>query len=160
KFIFALGIRHVGEITGKLLARHYGSAAAWLAAMESLQEGSPAMAELDNIDGIGPKVVAALADFFAEPHNRNAVERLMSILRIRDAEKVAADSPVSGKTVVFTGTLVKLTRNEAKARAESLGAKVASSVSVKTDYVIAGDDAGSKLKKAKELDVRILNEDE
>jgi len=192
KFIFALGIRHVGEITGKLLARHYGSAQAWLAAMEqlpfcplpirgragvgALSETCPsnnaplltsplrgeesALAELDRIDGIGPKVAGALADFFREPHNVEIVRGLVSQLRIRDAEKVAADSPVSGKIVVFTGTMTKLTRSEAKARAESLGAKVASSVSANTDYVVAGDDAGSKLKKAKELELRILNEDE
>lgn len=160
KFIFALGIRHVGDITGKLLARHYGSAGGWLAAMEQLPLGGEAVAELDLIDGVGPKVVKALTDFFSEPHNAAVVRGLVSALEIRDAEKVAADSPVSGKTVVFTGTLVKITRSEAKAGAESLGAKVASSVSAKTDYVIAGEDAGSKLKKAKELGVRILSEDE
>ncbi len=160
KFIFALGIRHVGEITAKLLARYYGSYAAWIAAMEALPKGGDAAAELDLIDGIGPKVVAAIADFFREPHNIEIVQALAAVLRIRDAEKVAGDSPVAGKTVVFTGSFVKLTRSEAKARAESLGANVASSVSAKTDYVIAGEDAGSKLKKAKELGVRILSEDE
>jgi DNA ligase (NAD+) len=160
KFIFALGIRHVGEITGKLLARHYGSYAQWLAAMEQLPQGGEAWAELDAIDGIGPKVAGAIADFFREPHNREIVRALGAVLRIRDAEAVAADSPVAGKTVVFTGTLLRVTRSEAKARAESLGAKGASSVSAKTDYVIAGDDAGSKLKKARELGVRILSEDE
>ena len=160
KFIFALGIRHVGEITAKLLARYYGSYANWLGAMEKLPKGGDALAELDLIDGIGPKVAGAIVDFFREPHNVGIIKTLAKELRIKDAEKVAADSPVSGKTVVFTGTLVKMTRSEAKARAESLGAKVASSVSAKTDYVVAGEDAGSKLKKAKELDVRILNEDE
>ncbi len=160
KFIFALGIRHVGDITAKLLARHYGSAALWLEAMENVAEGGEAFAELDLIDGIGPKVAGALADFFREPHNRAMVQGLVSSLAIKDAEKVAGDSPVSGKTVVFTGTLVKITRSEAKARAETLGAKVASSVSAKTDYVIAGADAGSKLKKAQELQVMILSEDE
>jgi DNA ligase (NAD+) len=128
--------------------------------MHNLHEGSEAYGELDNIDGIGETVAHALADFFREPHNRHIVTSLGKLLRIRDAEQVASDSPVAGKTVVFTGTLVKLTRSEAKARAEALGAKVASSVSAKTDYVIAGDDAGSKLAKAKELGVRILNEDE
>jgi DNA ligase (NAD+) len=160
KFIFALGIRHIGEITAKLLARHYGSYHAWADAMHKLHEGNEAYGELDNIDGIGETVAHALADFFREPHNSHIVTSLGKLLRIRDAEAVASDSPVAGKTVVFTGTLVKLTRSEAKARAEALGAKVASSVSAKTDYVIAGDDAGSKLAKAKELGVRILNEDE
>ncbi len=160
KFIFALGIRHVGDITAKLLARHYGSVGAWLAAMEQMPEGGEAFAELDLIDGIGLKVAGAIADFFREPHNRDVVRGLVAATDIQDAEKVAGDSPVSGKTVVFTGTLVKITRSEAKARAEALGAKVASSVSAKTDFVIAGSDAGSKLKKAKELEVAILNEDE
>ena len=160
KFIFALGIRHVGEITAKLLARYYSNCAAWLAAMESLPEGGSAMLDLDNIDGIGPKVVAALADFFREPHNIAIVKSLVSVLHIQNAQAVASDSPVAGKTVVFTGSLTRLTRSEAKSRAESLGAKVASSVSAKTDYVVAGDDAGSKLKAAKELGVRILTESE
>ena len=160
KFIFALGIRHVGDITAKLLARHYGSVQAWLMAMEQMPEKTEAFAELDLIDGIGPKVAEAIANFFREPHNRDVVRGLVSALDIQDAEKVAVDSPVSEKTVVFTGTLLRVTRSEAKARAESLGAKVASSVSAKTDYVIAGDDAGSKLKKAKELGVAILSEDE
>ena len=160
KFIFALGIRHVGEVTGKLLARHYGSFANWVAAMQQLPDGGDAYSELDNIDGIGSTVAEALADFFREPHNRDIVLELGHLLRIQDAAAVATDSAVAGKTVVFTGTLVRLTRSEAKARAEALGAKVASSVSAKTDYVIAGEDAGSKLAKAKELNVRILSEDE
>jgi DNA ligase (NAD+) len=160
KFIFALGIRHIGDITGKLLARHYGSYKAWVAAMEKLPKHPEVAEELDLIDGIGATVIEALTDFFREPHNVSIVHALAKELRIADAEAVAKDSPVSGKTVVFTGTLMKLTRNEAKARAEALGAKVASSVSAKTDYVIAGEDAGSKLKKAKELDVKILTEDE
>ena len=160
KFIFALGIRHVGEITAKVLARYYGSYTAWITAMGQLGEGGEAREALDSIDGIGPKVVGALADFFREPHNVAIVNELGALLRIKDAEAVAANSPVSGKTVVFTGALTKITRSEAKARAESLGANVAGSVSAKTDYVIAGEDAGSKLKKAKELGVRILSEDE
>jgi DNA ligase (NAD+) len=160
KFIFALGIRHVGEITGKLLARHYGSAAALFVAMRTLPEGGDALSDLENIDGIGPKVVHALSDFFREPHNLSVVESLLSVLRVQDAKAVSADSAVAGKTVVFTGTLAKLSRNEAKSRAESLGAKVASSVSSKTDYVIAGEDAGSKLKTARQLGVTVLSEDE
>ncbi len=160
RFIYALGIRHVGEITAKLLARYYGSYVAWIAAMEQLPKGGDTAEQLDHVDGIGETVITALADFFREPHNRDIVHQLAKELSIADAEAVAADSPVSGKTVVFTGTLTKMTRAEAKSRAESLGAKVAGSVSAKTDYVIAGDDAGSKLKKAKELGVRILGEDE
>lgn len=160
KFIYALGIRHVGEITAKLLAQNYGSYENWIAAMEQLPKGGEAAEQLDNIDGIGSVMIEALADFFREPHNVKIVHALAKELRIADAEKVAADSPVSGKTVVFTGTLAKLTRSEAKARAESLGAHVASAVSARTDYVVAGEDAGSKLKKAKELNVRILSEDE
>lgn len=160
KFIFALGIRHVGEITAKLLARHYGSFDAWFGAMKELPNGGEALAELGNIDGIGPKVVAAIADFFREKHNADLVAQLAGELRIRDAEKAASNSPVSGKTVVFTGSLEKMTRDAAKARAEALGAKVASSVSGKTDFVIAGADAGSKLKKAAELGVKVLSEDE
>ncbi|MDX1974188.1 MAG: NAD-dependent DNA ligase LigA [Rickettsiales bacterium] len=160
KFIFALGIRHVGEITAKLLAWNYSSYANWIAAMKALPEGGEAAAQLDLIDGIGPKVIAAIADFFREPHNAQIVESLAAQLRVADAEQRAVDSPVSGKTVVFTGTLEKITRQAAKARAESLGAKVASSVSVKTDFVIAGADAGSKLKKAHELKLRVLSEDE
>ncbi len=160
KFIFALGIRHVGEITAKLLARTYGSYDKWIEAMSKLHTSEEAQAELDNIDGIGSTVMEALSGFFGDSHNIEVVQDLGRELRIRDAEAVVSDSPVSGKTVVFTGTLTKLTRNEAKARAESLGAHVASSVSAKTDYVIAGEDAGSKLKKAKELGVRIVSEDE
>lgn len=160
KFIYGLGIRHVGEITAKLLARTYGSYAAWMAAMEKLPEGGEARDQLDSIDGIGEVVIEALADFFREPHNRDIVHRLGRELRIRDAAAVAGDSKVSGKTVVFTGTLAKMTRSEAKSRAEALGAHVASSVSAKTDYVVAGEEAGSKLKKAKELGVRIVSEDE
>jgi len=160
KFIFALGIRHVGEITAKLLARYYGSYGAWIAAMQQLPKGGEALEELDRIDSIGPKVAGAIADFFREPHNVNIVHALAKLLRIKDVEAVAGNSPISGKTVVFTGTLPTLTRPEAKARAESLGAHVASSVSAKTDYVVAGEDAGSKLKKAKELGVQILNEEE
>ncbi len=158
KFIFALGIRHVGEINGKLLARTYGSFAEWFAAMKQLPEGGEALEQLTNVDGVGPKVATAIADFFREPHNLSIVQELGELLSIRDAEMVASGSPVSGKTVVFTGTLPTLTRDAAKAQAERMGAKVASSVSKKTDYVIAGEDAGSKLKKAKELGVEILDE--
>jgi len=160
KFIFALGIRHIGEITAKLLARHFQSYEHWIEAMSALHQSEDTRVALDSIDGIGETVVESLTNFFSESHNLEVMHQLRQQLRIADAEIVAADSPVSGKTVVFTGSLAKLTRSEAKARAEALGAKVASSVSAKTDYVVAGEDAGSKLKAAKELGVRIVLEDE
>ena len=165
RFIFALGIRHVGETTARLLARSYGTAAAFrdamIAAAGKAEGGvaNEAFEELDNIEGIGPTVARAIADFFAEPHNVEVVDALLRHLTPSPLEAVDAASPVSGKTVVFTGTLVKLTRQEAKAMAERLGAKVSGSVSKKTDYVIAGADAGSKLKKATELGVAVLSED-
>ncbi|HEX2380853.1 MAG TPA: NAD-dependent DNA ligase LigA, partial [Methyloceanibacter sp.] len=162
RFIYALGIRHVGETTARLLARNYGSADAFLAAMREAaadREGD-AFAALDNIEGIGPAVAAAIADFFAETHNVEVVEELLKEVAPAPLEKVEHGSPVSGKTVVFTGTLERMTRSEAKARAERLGAKVAGSVSKNTDYVVAGPGAGSKLKNAKDLGVAVLTEEE
>lgn len=162
RFIYALGMRHVGEITGRLLARNYGTAETFLAAMREAgkdREGE-AFAELANIEGIGPTLAAALADFFAEPHNVDVVEDLLKEVKPKSLEAVDQASPVSGKTVVFTGTLERMTRAEAKARAERLGAKVAGSVSKKTDYVVAGPGAGSKLKNAKDLGVQVLSEEE
>jgi DNA ligase (NAD+) len=162
RFIYALGIRHVGEITARLLARNYGTAESFLKAMRAAakdREGE-AFAELDNIEGIGPTVAAAVADFFAEPHNVAVVEDLMKEVSPEPLEVVDHASPVSGKTVVFTGTLEHMTRSEAKARAERLGAKVAGSVSKNTDYVVAGPGAGSKLKNAKDLGVQVLTEEE
>jgi DNA ligase (NAD+) len=162
RFIYALGIRHVGETTARLLARNYGSAEALLAAMREAagdREGD-AFAALDNIEGIGPAVAAAIADFFGEAHNIEVVEELLKEVTPAPLEKVEHGSPVSGKTVVFTGTLERMTRSEAKARAERLGAKVAGSVSKNTDYVVAGPGAGFKLKNAKDLGVVVLTEDE
>ncbi len=162
RFIYALGIRHVGETTARLLARNYGRADAFLAAMREAgvdREGD-AFAALDNIEGIGPAVAAAIADFFAETHNIEVVEDLLKEVTPAPLEKVEHGSPVSGKTVVFTGTLERMTRSEAKARAERLGAKVAGSVSKNTDYVVAGPGAGSKLKNAKDLGVKVLSEEE
>jgi len=162
RFIYALGIRHVGETTARLLARNYGSAAAFLKAMRAAakdREGE-AFAELDNIEGIGPTVAAAIADFFAEPHNVAVVDELLKEVRPEPLEAVDHASPISGKTVVFTGTLERMTRSEAKASAERLGAKVAGSVSKNTDYVVAGPGAGSKLKNAKDLGVNVLTEEE
>jgi len=162
RFIYALGIRHVGETTARLLARNYGTAEAFLAAMRAAaadREGD-AFAALDNIEGIGPAVAAAIADFFAEAHNIEVVEELLAEVTPSPLEKVEHSSRVSGKTVVFTGTLERMTRSEAKARAERFGAKVAGSVSKNTDYVVAGPGAGSKLKNAKDLGVPVLTEEE
>jgi DNA ligase (NAD+) len=159
RFVYALGIRHTGEITAKLLARHYGSYAAFKAALTEAKPENDAWNDLLNIDGMGQIMAEAVTDFFHEEHNQKLLSQLEPELTIEDAEQVSGNSPVSGKTVVFTGTLEKMTRNEAKARAESLGAKVAGSVSAKTDYLVAGADAGSKLKKAKELGVTVLTED-
>jgi DNA ligase (NAD+) len=162
RFIYSLGIRHVGETTAKLLARNYRTAEAFLAAMKDAaanREGE-AFAELDNIEQIGPAVAAAIADFFAEPHNVAVVEDLLREVRLEPLDSIDHASPISGKTVVFTGTLERMTRSEAKARAERVGAKVAGSVSKNTDYVVAGPGAGSKLKNAKDLGVTVLTEDE
>jgi DNA ligase (NAD+) len=117
-------------------------------------------AEMDALDQIGDTVIDSLRDYFAEAHNRRRVERLAKEVNIREAEKPRGDSAVAGKTVVFTGTLERMTRDEAKASAERLGAKVSGSVSKKTDYVVAGPGAGSKLTNAKELGVKVLTEDE
>ena len=162
RFIYALGIPHVGEITGRLLARAYGSIEAFRDAMlaAARDRAGEAYAELDNIEGIGPTVAEAIADFFAEPHNVEVVDELLREVRPEPLEAIDHASPISGKTVVFTGTLEKMTRPEAKARAERLGAKVAGSVSKKTDYVVAGPGAGSKLKDAERLGLNVLSEDE
>ena len=162
RFIYALGIRHVGEITARLLARAYGTAEAFRDAMiaAAKDRGGEAYAELDNIEGIGPTVAEAIADFFAEPHNVKVVDELLKEVRPEPLEAIDHASPISGKTVVFTGTLERMTRPEAKARAERLGAKVAGSVSKKTDYVVAGPGAGSKLKEAEKLGVQVLSEDD
>ena len=161
RFIFALGIRHVGEATARVLAQNYGSAGAFVAAMTAADaEDSRAFAELDAIEGIGDTVARAIAEFFAEDHNRAEVDRLLALVEVEDAERPQTDSVVSGKTIVFTGTLEKMTRNEAKARAETLGAKVAGSVSAKTDLVVAGPGAGSKLRDAEKHGVKVISEDE
>ena len=156
RFINALGIRHVGETTAKLIARNYLTIDAFLAAME----GGSEMEELQEIGGIGTVVAEAIRDFFDEKHNRRALEKLLKEVDVLPMEiaKISG-SPVAGKTVVFTGGLEKMTRPEAKARAESLGAKVASSVSKKTDLVIAGPGAGSKLAEAQKHGVEVIDED-
>ncbi len=172
RLIYALGIRQVGEATAKLLARHYGSLDAWRDSMLQVAEErkrqpdaakpediGEAFADLCNIDQVGLGMADDLAAFFGEPHNLDALDDLTDELTVDSAEALVAESPVAGKTVVFTGTLERMGRSEAKARAESLGAKVAGSVSKKTDLVIAGPGAGSKAKKAEELGIEILTED-
>jgi DNA ligase (NAD+) len=163
RFLFALGIPQIGQATAKLLAYHYGTFEALRAAMLAAREpeGS-ALQELLAINGIGASMAADLVAFFAEDHNEAVLDDLLTFITIAPAEKpsVAEESPVAGKTVVFTGELTRITRREAKAQAERLGAKVAGSVSAKTDYVIVGADAGSKAKKAAELNIPMLTEDE
>jgi len=162
RFIYALGIRHIGETTARLLARNYGSIKRFMASMRAAAKGrdNEAFAELENIEGIGPTVAAAIADFFAEPHNVTVVKELLREVKPEPLGEVDHASPISGKIVVFTGSLERMTRSEAKASAERLGAKVAGSVSKKTDYVVAGPGAGSKLKDAKALGIKVLTEDE
>ena len=161
RFVFALGVRHIGQNMAKLLAQNYGSYAGWKSAMVKIASGDVEQYdELLAIDGVGRKVADIIKEFFAEEHNIKALDDLESEVKILDAEGVISDSPVARKIVVFTGSLVKMGRSEAKAKAESLGAKVSGSVSKKTDYVVAGEAAGSKLKKAEELGVSILTEDE
>jgi DNA ligase (NAD+) len=160
RFIYALGIRHVGETTAVALARGYGSWRAFHDACNKLAHGDDeTRQEMDALDQIGETVIDALTAYFKEAHNRHMVERLVAQVAIRDAEKPRSDSPVAGKTVVFTGSLEQMTRDEAKAMAERLGAKVAGSVSKKTDYVVAGPGAGSKLAEAKKHGVAVLDED-
>ena len=161
RFIYALGIRHVGETTAVALARGYGSWQAFHDACLKLAKGDDdTRQDMDALDQIGDTVIDSLRDYFAEAHNRRRVERLAEQVTIREAEKPRSDSAVAGKTVVFTGTLERMTRDEAKASAERLGAKVSGSVSKKTDYVVAGPGAGSKLADAKKLGVKVLTEDE
>lgn len=161
RFIFGLGIRRIGEANAKLLARHYGDFANWRAQMlAATTVGSDARLELGSIIGIGPAIAEELADFFAEPRNLATLDALAAEMTIEDAARAAEDSPLAGKTIVFTGTLETMTRAEAEARAESLGAKVTKSVSKKTDYVVVGADAGSKAAKAAEAGVRTLTEPE
>jgi DNA ligase (NAD+) len=161
RFIYAVGIRHVGETTAVALARGYGSWSAFHEACLKLAKGDrETKEEMDALDQIGDTVIESLSDYFGEAHNRRRVERLAAQVRILDAEQPRADSAIAGKTVVFTGTLERMTREEAKASAERLGAKVSGFVSKKTDYVVAGPGAGSKLADAGKLGVTVLTEDE
>jgi len=161
RFIYSLGIRHVGETTARALARGYGAWEAFHDAALAVAKGDEeTRTEMDALDQIGDTVIDALAAYFKETHNRGIVERLTGQVRIQEAEKPATNTVVAGKTVVFTGSLEKMTREEAKAMAERLGAKTSGSVSKKTDYVVAGPGAGSKLDKAREAGVTVLTEDE
>ena len=161
RFIFALGIRHVGESTAKLLARHFGTLDALReTALAAREPDSEARKTLTAIDGIGPVMAEALVDFFTEEHNSQAVVELLTHLTLQPPEVVASQSPVSGKTLVFTGALERMSRDEAKSMAERLGAKVSGSVSKKTDLVVAGPGAGSKLADARKHGVEVITEDE
>jgi DNA ligase (NAD+) len=166
RFIFALGIHQVGQATARLLAKHYPSLEFWLKNMEAAQErSSEPYSELISINGIGASMAEDILGFFAEPHNREILLSLtkpsvegIPLVSVIDFERPAATSPLAGKTIVFTGGLESMSRSEAKAKAESLGAIVAASVSKKTDYVVIGSGAGSKEKKALELGLRVLTE--
>jgi DNA ligase (NAD+) len=162
RFINALGIRYVGETNARLLARHYGSLDAWRKGMQAAAAGdADARAELEAIDGIGPALAEALLEFFKEAHNREVLDDLASLVEIEQTPVQGGEgSRLAGKTVVFTGSLQHMTRAEAKATAEALGAKVAGSVSGSTDYVIVGADAGSKARKAAQLGITTLSEAE
>jgi DNA ligase (NAD+) len=161
RFIYALGMRHVGETTARALARGYGSWKAFHDACLKVAKGDEeSIADMDALDQIGDTVIESIKAYFGESHNRGIVERLVREVTILDAEKPKGDSRIAGKTVVFTGTLEKMTRDEAKATAERLGAKTSGSVSKKTDYVVAGPGAGSKLAEAKKHGVAVLSEDD
>ena len=159
RFLYALGIRHVGQTNARLLAKSYGSYQALHTAMQDAWDrDGEAYASLDAIEGMGPVLAEAVVDFFKEPHNRAVLDDLERVVTIRDFIPPASDSPLAGKTIVFTGTLETLTRDEAKARALALGAKVAGSVSPKTDLVVLGPGAGSKGKRAAELGLATVDE--
>ena len=162
RLIYALGIRHIGETNARLLARHYGTIEALRASLKDAAKDKEieAYEDLTTVGGIGEVVADALVEFCKEPRNNAALDRLLAEIEVEPMEAVKTDSPVAGKTVVFTGSLEKMTRDEAKAMAERFGAKTAGSVSKKTDYVVAGPGAGSKLGKASELGVKVLTEDD
>jgi len=160
RFIFALGIRQVGQATARILALHFMQPGTMLAALAPQADLETTTAELVAIDQIGESMVADLIGFFANDSNRMSVADLLTHLDVTPPERPSEDSVISGKTIVFTGTLAGMSRAEAKARAESLGAKVSGSVSAKTNYLVAGADAGSKARKATELGVTVLSEDD
>ena len=166
RLIFALGIRHVGEGNAKLLARQYGSFERFEQPWRRPQRAdrsdnhSEAYADLNNIGGIGDIVADAVVEFFAETRNVKALNDLLAEIEVLPVEQARSDSAVAGKTVVFTGSLEEFTRDEAKASAERMGAKISGSVSKKTDLVVAGPGAGSKLKDAEKFGVKVISEDE
>lgn len=161
KFLFALGIREVGQATARLLAAHYLTMPAFLEQMSLAQDReSDAYKELLSIESIGDVIACEILDFTAEEHNRTEIDKLLNLMTVTAFVPVENDSPLAGKTVVFTGSLETMTRSEAKAKAQSAGAKVAGSVSKKTDYVVLGADAGSKAQKAAELGITVLSESE
>ncbi len=156
RFLYALGVRHVGETNARRLARHFGD---W-ESLRAAARAENAAEELSGIGGIGPVVAEAIADFFAEPRNEAALDALLKEVTIESMEAIAAGHPLAGQTIVFTGSLERMTRDEAKAVAERLGAKVSGSISAKTNLVVAGPGAGSKLAKARELGVETIDEEE
>jgi DNA ligase (NAD+) len=155
RFLYALGVRHVGETNARRLARHYQN----FEDLQSAATSADASAALGGIDGVGPTVIESLVDFFAEPHNEEALRKLLDEVKIEPMPALETGHPLAGKTIVFTGSLERMTRDEAKAYAERLGAKVSGSISAKTDLVVAGPGAGSKLTKARELGVETIDED-
>ncbi|NWG93553.1 MAG: NAD-dependent DNA ligase LigA, partial [Parvularculaceae bacterium] len=160
RVINALGMRHIGETNARLFALHYGTIEALAEAAAEAGEGGGALDDMLSIGGVGELVAGGVIEFFKEAHNRDALRRLLKEVAPQPMKRASAASPVAGKTVVFTGTLETMTRDEAKARALVHGAKVSGSVSAKTDYVVAGPGAGSKLKDAQKLGVKVLTEKE
>ncbi|MEO8142108.1 MAG: NAD-dependent DNA ligase LigA, partial [Sphingomicrobium sp.] len=156
RFLFGLGVRHVGAITAKDLMRAFGT----VEALQAAATGEGAQAELSSVEGVGPVVAEALVDFFHEPHNREQLAELLPLAKPAAFVSTARATEWSGKTIVFTGTLETMSRDEAKAQAERLGARASGSVSAKTDLVVVGPGAGSKLKKAEELGIRVIGEAE
>lgn len=161
RFIYSLGIRHIGEQNAKLLAREFKNASNFIASMESLQQGDrPVYEKLNDLDGIGDKILIDIIDFFDIAENLRIIHQLNEVLEIQEATESIVSTSLTGKVVIFTGVLESLSRAEAKSQAEKLGAKVTSSVSASTDLVVAGSAAGSKLKKAQELGIKIIDENE
>jgi DNA ligase (NAD+) len=156
RFLFGLGIRHVGAVTAKDLLKAFGT----IEELERVARAEGAIGELSAVEGVGGIVAEAIVDFFHEPHNREELAELLALARPSAFVSTARETEWSGKTIVFTGSLETMSRDEAKAQAERLGARAAGSVSAKTDLVVAGPGAGSKLKKAAELGVRVIGEEE
>ncbi len=156
RLLFGLGIRHVGIVTAKDLLRAFGT----IGELRRVATSGSAAEDLSAVEGVGPVVAEALVDFFHEPHNREVLDDLLSQVSPKAFVSQSKETEWTGKTIVFTGSLETMSRDEAKAQAERLGARTAGSVSAKTDLVVAGPGAGSKLKKAEELSIRVIGEDE